>query len=48
MANLKKKKYTDLLSPIREADNSFNISQNPTFKDNKVLVLGWPKSSFGF
>ena len=44
MANLKEK-YTD---PVRQAGNSFNISQNLTFKDNKALVLGWPKSSFGF
>ena len=47
MANLKEK-YTDLLSPVRQADNSFNISQNLTFKDNKALVLGCPTSSFSF
>ena len=49
MANLKEK-YTDPLSQRRQADNSFsfNVSQNLTFKDNKALVLGWPKSSFGF
>jgi len=49
MANLKEK-YTDPLSQRRQADNifSFNVSQNLTFKDNKALVLGWPKSSFAF
>ena len=49
MANLKEK-YTDPLSQRSQADNSasYNISQNLTFKDNKALVLGWPKSSFGF
>ena len=49
MANLKEK-YTDPLSQRRQADNSFsfNVSQNPTFKDNKAFVLGWPKSSSGF
>ena len=47
MANLKEK-HTDPLSPIREAENSFKVSQNLKFKDNKVLVLCWPKSSFHF
>ena len=49
MANLKEK-CTDPLSQRRQAHNSvsFNVSQNLTFKDNKALVLGWPKSSFGF
>ena len=47
MANLKEK-YTDPLSPVRQADNSFNISQNLAFKDHKALVLGWPKNFFSF